>query len=76
MHICLDAAAYLLAVSFEDDIVDFNCVGAMQVVPDVLQRLFPDPAFDDGGLHRQLYTGEPPERRVTGSGDERIKNLL
>jgi hypothetical protein len=75
MHICLDAAAYLLAVSLEDGIVDFSRVGAIQVVPDVLQRLFPDPALDGGGLHRRLYMGEPPGQRVTGLGDKRFENL-
>jgi hypothetical protein len=59
------AEAYLLAVSFEGGIVDFSRVGAIQVVPDALQRLFPVPAVDGSGLHGEC----------TGWGDRRIENL-
>ena len=54
----VQAEAYLLAVFLEDGIVDSRCVGAAQVVPDVVQRLFPDAAFGGSGLHGRLYSDD------------------
>jgi hypothetical protein len=48
------SSAYLLAVSFEDGIVDFGRVGTAQVVPDASEHLLPGALFVGCSLHGGL----------------------
>ena len=68
----VQAAAYLLAVSFEDGIVDSGVVGTVQIVPDSRQRLL-SAAFGTSGAHGKSYRNGRRNRRVTSSGDNQFE---